>query len=191
MLQIIHTSEKNFQEAIQTLPETYKNSLITKKTYKESLIGRYFIYKNTWYLPKINQIGTPIFEKDNFWSISHKENIVFIWRNQKEIWVDIEILKTRSKEVFSIHNETEYTMIWWRNFLHFYILWTLKESIIKVFVSSIDLLPDIKINTFLQEEKNINALIFGYHFIWTFQNIWWKWSIWVKDNLIYAFCEKI
>ncbi|MGE4443961.1 MAG: 4'-phosphopantetheinyl transferase superfamily protein [Candidatus Altimarinota bacterium] len=191
MLQIIHTSEKNFQEAIQTLPETYKNSLITKKTYKESLIGRYFIYKNTGYLPKINQIGTPIFEKDNFWSISHKENIVFIGRNQKEIGVDIEILKTRSKEVFSIHNETEYTMIGGRNFLHFYILWTLKESIIKVFVSSIDLLPDIKINTFLQEEKNINALIFGYHFIGTFQNIGWKGSIGVKDNLIYAFCEKI
>lgn len=191
MLQIIYISEKYFQEALKNLPETYKNSLITKISYQESLVGRYFIYKNAWYLPKINEIGIPVFEKNNFWSLSHKENIVFIWRNNKEIWVDIEILKTRSTEVLSVHKNTEYNILWWTDFLNFYILWTLKESIIKLFLSSIDFLPDIKIMTFLKEEKNIDSLKFNYHFIGSFQNIWWKWSVGIKENIIYAFCEKI
>ncbi len=185
MLQIIYITAQVLKDFKQNAWFYYKEKSI------EWNIWRYFLQKHLKYLPQTDINGIPLFEKNFFWSLSHKENLIFIGWDKKEIWIDIEILKPRNEEIFLLHSDKEYKLLWEKNLIHFYILWTLKESIIKVFLSSIDILNEIKILNMNKKKERIDNFLFEYHFTWTLQNIWWKWSVGVKNNIIYAICKKI
>lgn len=156
----------------------------------ESNIGRYLLFTYTKSIPKTDPNGVPLFEKDIFWSLSHKQNLVFIGWDSTEIWVDIEILKSRWEEIFTLHSENEYTMIWQKNIQNFYSLWTIKESIIKLFLSSIDCLEDIHIHTLTPLSQTIDTIKFQYHFSWEFQNQRFEWWTGQDGEIIYSFAKK-
>jgi len=112
-------------------------------TYNESLVARYLI--STF----LNKEGI------KKWSISHKKDLVFIWINNKKIWVDVEILKRRWFELLEKFTRNEYKILWEKNWENFYTLWTTKESIIKYE----NLILDNIENIILKKSENINLEI--------------------------------
>ena len=151
----------------------YSNLKKQKKwTYNESLVARFLIEKN----------------KDKYSSISHKKDLVFIWTSDKNIWVDIEILKQRDKNLLDKFLSEEYEILWGKNWDNFYKLWTAKESIIK-FENL--LLDDIE-KIFLEKDENINEefswIWFNKKFKLKFNNKEFIVYVWNKENIIFSVC---
>lgn len=116
----------------------YKSELKSKSNYKESIVSRYLVSKlvteHFWikdYLPCFDDNWKPLFYGDIHFSISHKNNLVFVWVSGKKIWLDIEVYKKREVSLLDIFSEDNYKRLWWKNWHNFYILWTSYESIIK------------------------------------------------------------
>lgn len=152
----------------------------------ESLIARNEIFNITDKLIKTDNNWKPIFENGLFWSISHKKDLVFIWMSNSNIWLDIEIIKERWDEIFSLHSTDEYKLIWWKNLENFYHLWTLKESVIKLNLDTIDNLSKIKILKIQNEENIINWIKFKYKSEWSF--FWKKFKCfnWIDWAIVYS-----
>ena len=80
------------EKANKFLPRKYKANLLKKVTYEESLCSRFLIAKlieNSFgikkYLVKTKEDGTPIWEDNIFWSISHKRGHILIGVDTKPI----------------------------------------------------------------------------------------------------------
>lgn len=185
MLKIIDL--KKYNETQDFLPTDYFSWLKNKSL--ESLIARCEIIKYWKFLPKVDDFWVPIFENNNYWSISHKKDLVFIVIDKEPVWVDIEVFKNRSKEVLDIHKKSDYDLLWDKNLLNFYKLWTIKESIIKLCLSWIDEIDEIKIN-----EINIkNNCFFDINFDLEIKSIFKNKKIisycWINNDLIYSFSK--
>ena len=118
-------------------------------TYVESLVARYFIEKNK---KSINKNIQGAKDPCCFSSISHKEKLVFIATSDKKIWIDIEILKIRDENLLNKFTDSEYKILeqaaedlCWKDNLwnKFYILWTAKESCIKLLDITLDEIEEI------------------------------------------------
>jgi len=126
--------------------------LKSKTTFNESLVARYLIEQND----------------NKYNSISHKKDLVFIWTNDRQIWVDIEIVKKRDTNLLDKFTEKEYEILWEKKWKNFYILWTAKESIIKLEnlvlddMWKIELIKKEKLNKYLSKINFNNKLICKY-----------------------------
>lgn len=170
MLKIIKVTPNIITQAKNILPKDYVQSLQNKQNFNESIIARELIFLESNFLPETDLNGKPIFQNNNFWSISHKENIVFVWTDISPIWIDIEIIKERWNEIFSLHKEEEYNLIGKKDFHNFYVLWTLKESIIKLNLAWIDDLENIIINKIEYKKTIIDWIKFDFIILWNFHN---------------------
>ncbi len=147
------------QKSKKYFPKNYLEKLIDKQ--EESIVARYLISKlveeNFWiinFLPEINEDWIPLFSRDIFWSISHKKGIVFVWIAKQKFWLDLEIIKSRDKNVLDIFSDEEYKILWWKNLNNFYKIWTVKEALIKYNLSNLDSMKNM-ILTWVESEKNI------------------------------------
>ena len=125
------------------LKEEDKNNALKYKIemdQKEHLISNYFKNK---YIGEYrhNENGKPV--SDNaFFNISHSYNIVVIGISDREIGVDVEIIRDVKEDFIKyISNEDEYKFINGDN-NKFYQIWCSKESITKAL--GIGLIKDIK-----------------------------------------------
>ncbi len=143
------------EKANKYLPRKYKTALLKKVTYEESLCSRFLIAKlieNSFgikkYLIKTQEDGTPIWEDNIYWSISHKRWHILVWISRKPIWVDIEIYKERNISLFDYIDKKEWEILGEKNWHHFYIWWTAKEGALKSDLGILDNISKYKIISF-------------------------------------------
>lgn len=132
ILGITYTTESLYDEATAYFSPNYVKQTLKKPFLKESLIGRLEISKaigNNYVPEEID--GIPSMYDENFWSLSHKEGIVFFWTWNNNIGVDLEIVKKRDISVLETFSEEEYRKLQGKNWENFYRLWTMYESMIK------------------------------------------------------------
>lgn len=116
-LQIKQIDQKIIEQSMIFFWEKFTTDLKVLKpsTFSESLVARYLIKRSP----------------DKYSSISHKTGLVFVWSHDKELWVDIEILKPRDISLQDIFPENDYGLLWIKNWKSFYVLWTAHEAIVK------------------------------------------------------------
>lgn len=182
MIKIINTKNYN----IENIKNEIKNQDFFIQNSIESIVWKYEIYKNFWFLPEKDLEWKPIYNNRLFWSISHKKDLVFIWVYNKQIWVDIEIIKDRWEEIYFLHNDDEYKKIWWKNLENFYKLWTIKESIIKLNLDEIDNLNIIEIIKIKNETNIIDNILFQTTIFSIFKNKKIITYNWKNKNMIYS-----
>ncbi len=190
-LKIQKNINSDYNEAIKYFLTDY---LITLKS-KESIVSRFLIskeiekkYKIKKYLPKIDFYWIPLFDNGIFWSVSHKDNLVFVWMNSEKIWVDIEIFKERDLSVLEQFRQQEYNLLWWKNWTNFYILWTAKESIIKYNLWKLDDIINIKLIKEKDIDKVIDGLIFIKELLFDYKTSQLQVFFWRKDDIFYSIC---
>lgn len=192
-LQINENIDLLYFDALKYFPLEYVKNFNSK----ESIVSRYLISINikkiywiVWFMPKVDQNWIPLFNNGIFWSISHKENLVYIWIDNKNIWVDIEIYKKRDKSVLNQFCDYEYDILWWKNWINFYILWTAKESIIKFILWNLDSIKSIKLQKFLDCNISIWNLHFSKELI--LNNNWDLFQVFFNknDSFFYSLCCK-
>ena len=123
-LLLIQTNTKILDSLKNYFPKNYLESLKYKQ--EESIIARFFVSKLVekyfWvkkFLPQIDENWIPIFNNNFFWSISHKENLIFVWISKTKIGIDLEIIKKRDKSLLNIFSLQEYKLLWWKNWENF------------------------------------------------------------------------
>lgn len=132
-LKLIITNDDLFFKSCKYFPKKYLTNLLFKPFFKESIISRYFISNMIWnnYLVNVDKKWIPIFDNKYKFSISHKKGVVFIWVSKENLWLDLEIFKERDLSLLVNFYDKEYNILWEKNWINFYILWTANESIIK------------------------------------------------------------
>lgn len=186
MLKIVKTTPELLYKAQNDLPESYIKLQEKKPTFIESLIARYIIFESEKFLAQTDKNWVPEFISNKFWSISHKENLVFVATSQSPIWVDIEIVQERGPEVFQLHKTEEYDIFGEKNMMVFYLLWVLKESVIKLALSDLEQIKNIQIDAIHDFSKHIEWVKFQFKFFWNFQNKNFVWYIGIENKLVYA-----
>ena len=176
----------NFLNQATRVESLFARFLICKYIEKEENIilsnseKNNFISYETW----LN--WTKIWNRKYFFSISHKKELVFIWVNNSKIWLDIELNKNRDESLLNKFNIKEYSILWWKNWDNFYLLWTSKESIIKYLNLGLDNIEDVILIKEEILEENIWWIIFSRERIFKYK---WKKIIvyWWKDkDMIYS-----
>lgn len=95
-----------------------------------------------WVMPvKILDSGIEI-----FLSFSHsRDYVAFAHSQDGPIGIDIAQYEVRNKSLLTIHSESDYLLLGWITWYNFYILWTAKESIIKLDHLVLDSVKDIRL----------------------------------------------
>ena len=186
--------QKNKPDLIQKsknyFPEKYLKELKNKQ--EESIVARYLISKlveeKFWvknFLPEIDEEWIPIFKNNIFWSISHKKGIVFVWVSDEKIWLDLEVIKPRDENLLDIFENIEYNILWWKNLENFYMLWTIKEALLKYNLAKLDDMKNFKL-TWIEEQKNVFWEIeFNKKLKISGKEIFIK----IKDKLVLSLCK--
>ncbi len=158
------------QKAEDFFEDDFKSKLKTKSTYKESLVARYLISKHSW----------------KYSSISHKDNLVFIWVSDEKIAVDIEVYKKRDEILLDRFLDNEYDVLWWKTWDNFYVLWTAKESIVKILWLLLDEIENIKLENVSNTNLVIDKISFIYRMTFKYKSKEIDVLSWVKWKLIYS-----
>lgn len=66
------------------------------------------------------------------WSISHSENYVAFIVSERPTGIDIAEHEERDSSLLESHPMSDYDILGGKNWNNFYILWTAKESVIKL-----------------------------------------------------------
>jgi len=194
ILKIINNSDIYYKDAIDYFPKEY-SSIISSK---ESLVSRYIIstivdnsFNIKKYLPKVDATWKPVYLYENlYWSISHKENLVFVWISDTQIWVDIEFYKERDNSVLDYFLDSEYELLGWKNWSNFYVLWTAKESVIKYNLSNLDNINGIKLLELISNEQIISDLKFSKKLLFNYKNNINQVFFWENEGKFYSICIK-
>lgn len=191
-LQIKNITDSLYLESQNYFSKKYSNSIKSK----ESLVARFIISKEFekeyWiknYLPRVDESWIPLFDNGIFWSISHKEDLVFIWIDDKKIWIDIEFFKERDISVLDQFYYREYNLIWWKNWNNFYTIWTAKESVIKYLNLVLDDMKNTELIRVKNMEKTINKIDFTKTLSLNYKSQQLQVFFWVKDNIFYSVCS--
>lgn len=153
ILKLINVDSENINYASEYFDDEYLSDLKSLKpnSYNESLVARYIVSKITDeefdidnFVPKID-FDEEEEEVGLYYSISHKQWLIFIWVSEKPIWVDIELITNRDVSVFEYFTNNEWNVLGEKNFDNFYLGWTAKESLLKYLELWIDNINNIDI----------------------------------------------
>ncbi len=155
-----------FQTAQKHFPQTYIQTLSSKPTFQQSLVGRFlinqYITSNYWikYLPRPSRDHNNIHR-----SLSHKENYVIIAISNKPIGIDLEIIYPRIPKFLDKFSPQEYAILGEKNLTNFYHIRTAKEAYFKKKkLNSLEQLYDI---SFLDIHPQIHTQQQN-NFIWSY-----------------------
>lgn len=192
---VLANADSLFDTAISYFLHDYVKSMQSKSTFKASISWRYLIsdsmskhYGMRYYIPLTSEDWTPIFTDNVYWSLSHKDDIVFVWTAEQRVWVDLEVVRPRSPEVFNLFSEKEQAIIWEKNFENFYLIWTAKESLIKCVLGKLDDMKEINMVSIEAIDLVIDWMSFEYRLILLFRGESYEVCSWRKDMLRYSFC---
>ena len=127
--------------------------------------------------------------KSDFFSSSYSGEWLFLAIAQEKIWVDLEMIKPRSKTLLEKHSQALERHFWTVNWKYFYLLRTAKEAILKASDSDdLDLVEDIQLLSVTEKKQKIWLLPFDWELVFSFQGR--KWSVLGFENweIAYAFC---
>lgn len=192
ILKIIDNLDVYYKDAIDYFPQEY-SSIISSK---ESLISRYIIstivdnsFNIKKYLPELDSMWKPVYFYENlYWSISHKENLIFVWVSDDKIWIDVEIYKERDQSILDYFLDWEYELLGWKNWANFYVLWTAKESVIKYNLLDLDEINSIKLLEVISNEQIISDLKISKKLLFNYKNNINQVFFWENDGKIYSIC---
>ena len=179
----------------QYFPSKYVHTLRNHYHYISSLVWKYLISKEIdnkfgikKFIPSVDNNGKPIYKKDVYWSLSHKDEYVFIGIDKKPLWLDIEVLKIRDEELKNLFI-ADYSQLWGCNWKNFYTLWTMKEAYIKKnLLSDLDIMTKIKLIKFIKKKQCINNIPFSYQGILELNWVKSQFLSWNNETLFYSIC---
>ncbi|MDR0608256.1 MAG: hypothetical protein LBG52_08210 [Candidatus Peribacteria bacterium] len=94
--------------------------------------------------------------------------MIFLGIDTVPLGVDLEIVKPRGEEVFSLHTELEYQLIGGKNWENFYRLRTIKESVIKLNLSDIAEIVHITLTHVVKQDSKREEIDFDMQIQGTF-----------------------
>jgi len=158
---------------------------------KCSIIWRYYISKkntiyNDKFYPRINEDWIPIYNNNIYWSLSHKEHMIFFSVWDIKHWVDIEYIKRRSKSLLNIFWKKEYNILWRKDWLSFYRIWTAKESIIKLNLGWLDDMKEIQLEYKYDTHKIIDNIKFDIEMVFIYNSNRYKVLSWIFEWYTYS-----
>jgi len=192
-IKLITINEDLLNKSYSYFSKEYIKNLWIKPFLKESIISRYLISNLIWnnYLLNVNEKWIPVFNNEYKWSISHKEGVVFIWISKKKIWLDLEKYKIRDISLLVNFSDKEYHILWEKNWINFYILWTANESIIKFNLDD----NYYKWKYILYKQEDILEIIDWIKFTkkLSLKSNYWVYEVysWKKNDYIYSIIWKI
>ena|GEM_PF-2222334 len=73
-------SDDILAESLSYFRKDYIKSLKNKPTFSESISARYLISQRIGmnYMPSENEVGIPVYTDENYWSLSHKKDLLFV-----------------------------------------------------------------------------------------------------------------
>ncbi|MDD3302767.1 MAG: 4'-phosphopantetheinyl transferase superfamily protein [Candidatus Gracilibacteria bacterium] len=192
ILKIIDNLDVYYKDAIDYFPQEY-SSIISSK---ESLISRYIIstivdnsFNIKKYLPELDSMGKPVYFYENlYWSISHKENLIFVGVSDDKIGIDVEIYKERDQSILDYFLDGEYELLGGKNWANFYVLWTAKESVIKYNLLDLDEINSIKLLEVISNEQIISDLKISKKLLFNYKNNINQVFFGENDGKIYSIC---
>lgn len=186
-LEIAETSQEKIQIAEWYFEKSYRDSLLSKTNYHQSIIARYIISKNISTLYNVKNYIPPIdynnsAEEGIHSSISHSNNFIFVGIHTTKIWVDLEYKKKKKTDIYKIFSENEWMILDTIQAYHptkekidfFYILWTSKESLIKFLWVNIDAVEKITLKKITLTESIFSQIKFSYILSLEYNNIVYK-----------------
>ncbi len=96
--------------------------------------------------------------KKIYWSLSHSENFIAFIISETPTGIDIAEYRERDISLLDTQSDEEYDILWGKDWEHFYILWTAKESLIKFIGNTLDDMEDIS----LLEKISDSESLFGF-----------------------------
>ena len=144
---------KKSQEVLDMIQDKYP-FLLSAEFSDESIEVRYHLFEHL--LREYNYMGW--LEKDQngrpvpinigwwvnlHWSISHSENYVAFIISEQPTGIDIAEYEERDSSLLASHPMSDYDILGGKNWNNFYILWTAKESVIKLIWWKLDTMNEI------------------------------------------------
>ena len=159
-------SENHIVEAWKRYPWLFE-----KFSKWESIEARYFLLeylsKMYWYNWMLTQdaewVPLPVETLSGeviYWSLSHSAHYVAYCVWSSAVGIDIAEIDERDESLLSTHSDAEYTLLGWAWWRSFYILWTAKESIIKLIGSTLETMGEIRLVWSLSKDN------FQYDYWW-------------------------
>jgi len=171
-LKIQKLDNRLISDAKKYFNNEYISLLKYKTTFNESLVARYLISQKRW----------------KYSCISHKNNLVFIGVSDIKVGVDIEKYKNRDESVLGIFSNMEYDLIWLKELNNFYLLWTAKESIIKLLDITLDDMKNIEAVNISKKNQKISDIIFNYESLFKYKDKIIKVLSWKDNKYIFSVC---
>ena len=186
-------SDDILAESLSYFRKDYIKSLKNKPTFSESISARYLISQRIGmnYMPSENEVGIPVYTDENYWSLSHKKDLLFVWVSDTCIWVDVEINKSRDQSVLDIFSEKEYELLGSRNWENFYVLWTATESLLKYNRDKKYIEWQYKLQEKQDIDMNISWIDFTLKLIFERNRVHYTTFSNIKGNIIYSIYCKI
>lgn len=103
-------------------------------------------------------IPVDVGRKKIYWSLSHSENYVAFIISDSPTGIDIAEYRERDASLLDTQSDDEYDILWGKDWVNFYILWTAKESLIKAVGNTLDDMKDIS----LLEKISDSESLFGF-----------------------------
>jgi hypothetical protein len=191
ILGIIPTSQELLDDARSYFPGDYINKLSNKAFLKESIIGRLQISRvigNTYFPETIEWI--PHMYDENFWSLSHKQWVVFFGVWKTNIGVDIELVKPRDISLLDTFLQSEYDALGWKNWDNFYRFWTCHESMVKYDKETNYKQGMYRLLSFEQKPCMVSGINFEYELIFWKQQMTYTLLSGRAEDYIYSICQK-
>lgn len=112
---------------------------------------------------KKDDLGKPLPIQHNwsflYWSLSHSANYVAFIVSESPTGIDLVENQERDISIQNIHSPYEYDILGGKNWDNFYILWSAKESIVKLIGWWVDDMKDMHLKEVSTE--NISHFTFG------------------------------
>lgn len=189
-LKIMDPASDFYRENKNVFPSSYLETLKWKPFFEESLLARILISQFIWwnYLPQVDERWIPLFQTRSFWSLSHKKSLVFVWVSEFEIGVDIEYLVEKSSELFDIFPLMYYSILWEKNWKHFYVLWTSFEAIQKMERWENINVGEFSLFSFETVKMNISQISFQTRTLYECKGKSYQVFTGFHENTIYSIC---
>ena len=79
-LKLQYITDHILAESLNYFQKDYIESLRNKPAFSESISVRYLISQHIGidYIPTVDEVGIPVYTDKNYWSLSHKKDLIFV-----------------------------------------------------------------------------------------------------------------